>query len=364
MSSYDIDELKGHGKKPNQRMKHFLVLQYLMRETDEEHFATTDDIIGFLKYHDIYAERRSIYKDIEDINIAMVMLEEDWDYDTASNIIQEDEESKTVCYKHKSGFYVNSKRRTLEATDVRLIAECVYSARFISKREGDFLIKGVSALLSKHQKDGIEHNVHLIGRVKTDNKEIITTVDNINEAIKNKCQISFKYQTYVIQDMRQQVERRRGERYAVSPFVLLIDNGNYYMMAFDDKSKKIRTYRVDRMKNVQVTAEPRVGEDAFEQIDIDSYLQRSFSMYHGKDVRVEIQFLNHLLDTVIDKFGKDRVFYSKMDDRHFIVSAHVEVSDQFFAWVSGFGRKARITAPESVVQEYKAFLDKIRNMYD
>ena len=362
MKFCDVDELKGHGKKPNQRMKHFLVLQYLMRETDEEHFASTDDIIAFLNFHNIYAERRSIYKDIEDINIAMVMLEENCDYEVARQIVQEDEEAKTIHYKHKHGFCV--RRRSLEAIDVKLIAECIYSAKFITKSEGKYLVEGISALLSKHQKEGIEHDVHLVGRVKTDNKEIIDIIDKVNTVIQSKGKISFKYQTHVIQDTRKQVERRRGERYAVSPYVLLIDNGNYYMMAFDDQKQKMLTYRVDRMKNVEILHEPREGADEFEKIDIDSYLQRSFSMYHGKDVRVEIRLLNHLLDTAIDKFGKDKVFYGKVDDRHFSVSAHVEVSDQFFAWVAGFGKKAKITNPPEVVQEYKAFLDKIREMYN
>ena len=141
MNYYDIEELNGHGKKPNQRMKHFLVLQYLMRETDNEHFASTDKIVEFLKDQGIYAERRSIYKDVEDINVVMVMLEEDCDYETATQIVQENEEAKTIGNKHKKGFYV--RRRTLEANDVRLIAECIYSAKFISKR---FIILQKSAL--------------------------------------------------------------------------------------------------------------------------------------------------------------------------------------------------------------------------
>jgi predicted DNA-binding transcriptional regulator YafY len=136
------------------------------------------------------------------------------------------------------------------------------------------------------------------------------------------------------------------------------------MMAFDSNKKRLTTFRVDRMKNAKIIPEAREGRDEFEKINIDNYLNRSFSMYHGKDERVEIQFLNFLLDAAIDKFGKENVHYRKVDDRHFSVSAHVEVSDQFFAWVSGFGKKAKIIAPQSVIQEYKDFLDKIRNMYN
>ena len=61
--------LPNHGKKPNQRMKHFLVLQYLMQETDQDHPATVEDITEYLKSQGIYAERRSVYKDIKEINI-------------------------------------------------------------------------------------------------------------------------------------------------------------------------------------------------------------------------------------------------------------------------------------------------------
>ena len=164
--------------------------------------------------------------------------------------------------------------------------------------------------------------------------------------------------------MRNQVARRRGERYAVSPYILLIDNGNYYMMAYDEKKQEIRTYRIDRMKNVKVLPELRVGAEAFSKIDVDNYLQKSFAMYHGTEERVEIQFVNFLLDTVVDKFGKENVHYSKVDDRHFRVSARIEVSDQFFAWVSGFRKRAVITYPPNVVKDYKKFLTDIQSKYE
>ena len=38
--------------------------------------------------------------------------------------------------------------------------------------------------------------------------------------------ISFKYLKHSISDMSQQVERRKGTRYTVSPFQLLINDGN------------------------------------------------------------------------------------------------------------------------------------------
>ena len=54
----------------------------------------------------------------------------------------------------------------------------------------------------------------------------------------------------------------------LSPFQLLINDGNYYLLAFDDYSQEMRTYRVDRMKDIRFTGEPRDGEEVFKQIDL------------------------------------------------------------------------------------------------
>lgn len=54
------------GRKPDQKMKPYLVYQYLLKNTDENHFVTAEQIVGYLQETcGIDAERRSIYKDIE-----------------------------------------------------------------------------------------------------------------------------------------------------------------------------------------------------------------------------------------------------------------------------------------------------------
>ena len=63
-----------HGKKPNQKLKPYLVQQYLLKNTDEDHVASAYDIIDFLEQCGVAAERRSIYRDIEDINKVMWLM--------------------------------------------------------------------------------------------------------------------------------------------------------------------------------------------------------------------------------------------------------------------------------------------------
>ena len=55
------------GKSENQKLKTYIVMQYLLRNTDERHPATMEDIRSYLKECGIESERRSVYRDIEDI---------------------------------------------------------------------------------------------------------------------------------------------------------------------------------------------------------------------------------------------------------------------------------------------------------
>ena len=86
-------------------------------------------------------------------------------------------------------------------------------------------------------------------------------------------------------------------------------------------------------------------------------------MFGGKRVRVTLRFINPMLDTVIDRFGTKGLHYTKADDSHFTVDPEVEISDQFFSWLCGFGKKVKVIGPQFVVDEFTAFLDKIRQMY-
>ena len=373
VDAYLEDTPAKHGKKPNQKLKPYVVLQYLLKYTDENNVATAFDIIGYLKEDcDIDAERRSIYRDIEEINTVALMLEEECTIGEAAAMLADDEdgELKLVVYdKKKKGFYV--RQRKYDLNDIRLLAECVYSSKFISQGQADRLADVVCEFVSEHQADKIRHNAFLTDRVKTNNRQVLANIATINEAMSRKIdgephtpeKITFKYLKYSVGDMSKQVERRKGAKYIVSPFQLLINDGNYYLLAFDDYSKEMRTYRVDRMKDVDPMGEPREGEEDFKKIDLRTYTQRVFSMYGGEQKLVEIRFINPLLDAVVDRFGTKDVQYAKVDETHFSVTAKVEISDQFFGWLLGFGRKAKLLYPDDVLEQFRTYMDRIREMY-
>ena len=54
-------------KSPNQKLKLLYLLRYLMKYSDEAHPLSVQDMIDELARHDISAERKTIYDDIESL---------------------------------------------------------------------------------------------------------------------------------------------------------------------------------------------------------------------------------------------------------------------------------------------------------
>ena len=363
-----------HGRKANQKMKPYLVMEYLMRHTDENHAESADNIAAYLQELGIDAERRSIYRDIEEINKALWLLENEDDADifAAEEVIETDENDseKFIVYdRHLKGFRV--VRRKYELSDIRLMAECIYASRYISQSEAERLVDIIKGFVSEEQSREIRTDALVTARQRTLNKSTLRNVSTIYDAMSKMIEgekhvpekISFQYLKYTIDDLEKQTERRKGAKYIVSPYKLIINDGNYYLLAFDDNSQQIRTYRVDRMKAINRLGTPRDGAEAFAAIDMKTYTQRTFSMFGGERERVSIRFVSSLLDTAVERFGRYNVSYSRSDDHHFNVSADVEISDQFFGWLCGFGTKAKLFSPYTVVNDFTSYLERIQNKY-
>ena len=334
----------------NQKIKTLLVAKIINEISDENHSISASDIVDALESdYGISAEKKSIYRDIALLR------------DVYGMEIDGTKGGRYRLLTHEFSF-----------EDLRLVAECVYSTKFISESRASKLVETISHFCSQYEAEQLQGERFLADRVKTTKTHIMTTISTINSAMATKwdgkqhipTKISFQYMKYSINDVRKEVERRKGAQYIVSPYKLLINDGNYYLLAYSDQAKDMRTFRVDRMKRVDLLEEPREGAEVFKNIDLANYTKRVFSMFGGEEKRVKMRFINPLLDTVIERFGTGSdVFYMPDGDSHFIVIASVQISDQFYAWISGFRKKAVIQSPAEVIDGMKSFLNDIADRY-
>lgn len=322
-------------KYSRQKLKLFYLRDFLLRSSDEEHRLTIRDMIAHLASHDISAERKSLYSDL--------------------NLLQE---YGMDIVRTPKGYYVGS--RGFELPELKLLVDSVQSSKFITHKKTASLIKKIETLASVHSAQLLHRQVFVKNRIKTMNESIYYNVDEIHNGISNNRKIRFLYFEYNVAKERQY--RHGGAYYVVSPFAMTWDDENYYLVAYDSEAGIIKHYRVDKMEKISTLDEERDGQEVYQALDMAVYTRKTFGMFTGEEIKVQMRFENHLVGAVLDRLGSE-VFIVPNGPAHFTVRTDVVVSPQFFAWVLGFGPQAQIVGPAHVVEGMKAHIGSVAALY-
>lgn len=321
-------------KSTGQKLKLLYVVKFLTENTDENHPASTADVIAYLETNGIHSERKSIYDDMEKLC--------EFGYD----IVQ-------VHSRLGGGYYMAG--RDFELAELKLLVDAVQSSRFITTRKSRRLIKKLERLAGKYDAGKLQRQVYVAGRIKTENESIYYNIDTIHKAIQENRQISFRYLEW---NLQKKLVLRKGGNKRVSPWALIWQDENYYLAAYDETDGILKHYRVDKMGAVNVLQESRKGMEQFEKTDPASYTNRTFGMYGGDEETVTLQFPNRLVGVVLDRFGRDADIRPMLDG-FFRVRVKVAVSGQFYGWLAGIGREAVIFSPAYVREQYQNWLEEI-----
>lgn len=322
-------------KGANQKKKLFYILELLTQESDEIHPVTTERIIEYLAGNGISAERKSIYDDAHAL--------QELGYDVIS------------CGRR--GYYLGA--REFELAELKLLVDAVQSSKFLTERKSNQLIKKLSRFCSRFEAGKLQRQVHVFDRVKTMNESVLYLVDTIHEAIAGNRMISFQYMKW--NGEKKLVSRHEGKRYLVSPYMLMWEEENYYLVAYDEVAGGRRYYRVDKMAKIKIEETTRTHKEEFAKENAALLSKKTFGMYDGKEERVRISFEEPLLNVVLDRFGTEVILISKGEHKY-EASVDVQVSQQFFGWVCGVSG-VKICEPEWVAEQYKEHLLKQSEWY-
>lgn len=319
----------------NQKTKLLYVMRILLQETDEAHPLSTEEIIDKLGEAGIRSERKSIYNDVETLR--------------AFGLDVHGTRGRTA------GYYIG--QRDFELPEIKLLIDSVQSSKFITERKTMQLIRKLAGLMSVHEAALMKRQLYVKNRIKSMNESIYYNVDAIHQAIAEDRQIEFRYCSYTI--TKEKKFRRGGRPYRVSPLALSWAEENYYLIAYETDSDKIKHFRVDKMDGIRVTEMFRQGKNKLPEKEMGEYARKNFSMYGGQEETVTLRFSNRMIGVVIDTFGKD-VAISSVDEDHFQIRTAVAVSPQFFGWLFGLDGEAAITAPREVMEKFNEQMERVR----
>ncbi len=323
-------------KSDNQKLKIFYILDYLERNSREDHPIRAGELIEMLdRDHNITCERKTVYSDIaalQEYGVDIIALP-----------------------GKNGGYYIGT--RNFELPELKLLIDAVQSSRYLTEKKSKELIEKLCQQCNEHDARLMRRNVLVDRRVKSMNETIYYSVDTIQDAITRNKQISFRYFDWDLGGQR----RYREKEYLASPYGLCQDHENCYLLAFSERHG-ITSYRLDRMTDIRLLGASRIPCPELTGKELSKHANRLFQMYSGDTVDVKMRFHRSLINVVVDRFGKETMLIPDGEE-HFNFTVPVAVSPMFLSWVIGFGSKAKILYPQSVVEACKALCQEAISQY-
>lgn len=326
-------------KGTNQKLKLYYLSRIMTEKTDDEHVLTMPEIQRHLEEYGVTADRKTLYDDLEALRVLGI------------DVIGE---------KDGRGYVYHVGRKQFEIAELKLLVDAIQSSKFITQKKSEELIRKLTGLASDYEALQLKRQVVVQGRVKTMNESIYYIVDDIHNAITNNKCIRFEYLRW---NLQKQMERRRDTLYEVSPWALMWEDENYYLIAFDAMKDKIKHYRVDKIRSISIVDEKRQGREHFRKFDIAAYARINFGMFGGEKVRVKLEFCNHMIGVLLDRFGKDIPISPSEKEGWSATNVDVALSSQFLGWIFSLGTSVRIAGPEKVVARYAEEIRVLSQMY-
>lgn len=309
----------------SEKSRLMVLYKYFYENTDEDHQVTYDDILQYLKDHDVPANNKTVRDDIQ--------LLMDMGYDVVRVV------------SRPNRYFMG--QRELEAAEVKLLIDAVSSSRFITEKKSRDLSRKLGNLASVYQRKNLRRNIYATHRVKTDNEEIYYTVDVVNNAINSRKKIAFQYSEYSVYG--EKVLRNDGEIYELSPYALFWNDDYYYVVGWSDKHQNVSVFRTDRLYKPAILKEK--AEKRPQDFKLEDYSKRIFEMFDGEPTEVRLKCRSEFMKYIVDRFGDNLPVIVANDDQ-FVVTVEVSLSPTFYAWIFRFNGGIRILSPKKAIDEY------------
>ena len=316
----------------NKKGRLLALQQYLYKNTDENHPATTVELIEAMEKRGYSANRKTIKDDID------TLIE--FDIDIITNV------------SRGNSYFMGNRR--FEIPELKLLVDAVSSSRFISAGKSENLIDKISTMASVYQKNRITPRIYTAERIKTDNPQLYYVIDKLIEAVQAKKKVRFLYIDFDADKKR--MLRNDGEIYINSPYGCLWNDDYYYLIGYSDKRQKVVTFRIDRIIDLELLGEIAIPEP--KDFNISDFARKIIEMYDGEEQQVELICDNELMKLVIDRFG-DGIHTERVSNEQFKATVTVFVSKTFYAWAFRFAGQMKILSPLSVKQEYIEMARKV-----
>lgn len=314
------------------------VLNILKKYSNEEHILSSNKIVDLIKKeYDVSIDSRTVRRNIN-------LLIEKFNYD-----IEKFEDNK------KGYFIRHDSNYEFENGELSAILNTFAYSNFIPEKMSSAIIDKCLNMMDIYEKEKYKNYKASIKNTKTNNHEIIMNIEDVNDAIFKKKKITFDYYKY---ELSNKLEEVLVKKVKASPYKLVYALQKFYLICLDDGKKELYSYRLDRIKNIEISN--KNISNRFDDNEVDFFIKSNVSMLSGDTEKVEIECDMSILDNVVELYGKD-IKLSKIDDNKFKASFYTTIKG-FRYWCLRNIETVKVLSPNSLVKDIKRVM-KDNNAY-
>ena len=320
---------------------------YLFQNTSKGHTVSVADILTNYRNHGYEIEIKSFYRDKDVLN-AMDGIE--------------------ISYDHKTrGYWM--KREGFEPYELRLLVDCVQSAKFLTENMAAQLTQKIKQLADVYTKDSLNRQAYVSNRVRNMNEEAMRGLDCIYDAISKDKKISFRLFKYTSSrdNPKEYIKHNGSSVITVSPYLVVWDGERHVLVAHTEQegTPAIASICADRVERVRVLDEPREGKDNIRESGLLEFKFRPFGIGMFSEGITTVQLLAHndCATDVVEKFGTDLAMIP-YDESHFTVSLQVELTPLFYNWLALYPGRIKVLSPPQAIKTMQALTIALSDSYE
>lgn len=278
------------------------ILNILKKYSDEDHPLKISKLQEYiLKDYGQTIDSRTIRRNI-------ALLKEKFSYQISTHA------------ENKVGYYYEKDIDTdFEPGEIRAIIDTFGYATFIDKTTSKNIIKKCKNMQNVFENEKLANYTIYSESFKTQNYEVTKNIEDLSLAIHLKKQVTMDYYKYSLEP---ELVFKKVKTFRISPLAIIYSIQELYCIALNEESKKIITFRIDRMKNIEVLNKKR--SKSISKEEIDNLVNAQTSMYGSKGEKIQVLCKNELLDNAVELYGKESIEYA--DKNHFFLSVNKDRS--------------------------------------
>ena len=325
------------------------ILDILRRYSDADHRLSQKDIIDILQTeYEMFADRKAIKRNL------MNLIDFGYNLEFSESVRRNKDGEEEVIY---TDWYLE---RDFSDAELRLLIDSLLFSKHIPYSQCKELIEKIEGLSNRYFKSKVRH-VRNLPVDQPQNAELFYTIEILDEAIERNRQVVFHYGDYGTDKNLHLRERKDGKprEYLVNPYQMVATNGRYYLIANVERHDNISHYRVDHIRDIEITdtpAKPQRKVEGLENgLDLPKHMAEHVYMFAGESQRVIMRTTPGMAGELIDWFGSGVTF---SDETETSVIAHVTANLQAMRfWALQYAPYVTVLAPQSLVDTVKKDLE-------